>query len=223
MISEPRPDGAAPRHFGVYPAIVTDIVDTKNLGRIQVKLPWLGKDAGGQDVRAWATLVTPYADDQQGIEILPEVGTQVVVAFEAGDLRRPYIVGSCWNGKEKLPQSPEKANNKRVWKSRAKSILEFDDTKGAAKVTIKMDSGHTVVLDDAAKQVQVKHANGCVITMTSGGQITIRANSTVDITASTLNVHCPTANFDGIVNCTTLVAKSGVVSPSYTPGAGNIW
>jgi uncharacterized protein involved in type VI secretion and phage assembly len=223
MISEPRPDGGGARHFGIYPAIVTDIVDPKNLGRIQVKLPWLGKDGGGQEVRAWATLLTPYADDQQGIEILPEVDTQVVVAFEAGNLRRPYILGACWNGKENLPHAPEKANNKRVWKSRAKSILEFDDTQGASKITLKMDSGHTVVLDDAAKQVQVKHSNGCVITMTSGGQITIRANSTVDITASTLNVHCPTANFDGIVNCTTLVASSAVASPSYTPGAGNIW
>ncbi len=223
MISEPRPDGAAPRHFGVYPAIVTDIVDPKNLGRIQVKLPWLGKDAGGQDVRAWATLLTPYAGDQQGIEVLPEVGTQVVVAFEAGDLRRPYIVGSCWNGKEKLPQTPEKPNNKRVWKSRAKSLLEFDDTPGAEKVTIKMARGHTVVLDNAANQVRIQHANRSVITLTSDGKITIRANSTVDITASALNVHCPTAKFDGIVSCNTLVANSAVASPSYTPGAGNIW
>ncbi len=223
MISEPRPDGDAPRHFGVYPAIVTDIVDPDHLGRIQVKLPWLGKDAGGQDVRAWATLLTPYADDQQGIQILPEVDTQVVVAFEHGRLWRPYIVGACWNGKEKLPQVPEKPNNKRVWKSRAGSVIEFDDTKGAAKVTIKMQSGHTVLLDDAARQVRVRHANGSVITLTSGGQITIRANSTVDISASALNVHCPTANFDGIVNCQSLVAKSAVASPSYTTGAGNVW
>jgi uncharacterized protein involved in type VI secretion and phage assembly len=223
MISDPRPDGAGARHFGLYPAIVTDIVDKKHLGRIEVRFPSLGRNAGGQELRAWATLLTPYADDQQGIEILPETGTQVLVAFEAGDLRRPYIVGACWNGKERLPQVPQAANNKRLWRSRAKSLLEFDDTKGAAKLTLKMQSGHTVVLDDGARQVQVRHANGSVITLTSGGQITIRANSTVDITASALNVHCPVANFDGVVNCTTLVASSAVASPSYTPGAGNVW
>lgn len=223
MISDPRPDGAAPRHFGLYPAIVTDLVDPKSLGRVQVKFPWLGKGDGGQEVRAWATLVTPYAGDQQGIEILPEVDTQVVVAFEAGDLRRPYIVGACWNGKEKLPQAPQRSNDKRVWRSRAQSALEFDDAKGAAKVTLKMQSGHTVVLDDAAKQVQIHHANGSTITLTSGGQITLRANGTVDVHAKALNVHCPVANFDGVVNCSTLVAKSSVASPSYTPGAGNIW
>ena len=56
--------------------------------------------------------------------------TPVVVAFEAGDFRRPYIVGSAWNGKESLPESPESANNKRLIKTRSGSLLEFDDTPG---------------------------------------------------------------------------------------------
>ena len=220
-ISDFTPDGAAPRYFGVYPAIVTDIVDPDSIGRIQVKFPWLG--AAGADVRAWATLCTPYADDDQGIEILPSVDTQVLTAFEAGDLQRAYIVGACWNGRETLPDSPAAPNDKRLWKSRAKSLLEFDDTDGAAKVTLSMQSGHKLVLDDSAQQVQLMHANGCVITFNAGGQIEITANSTVEITAPALNVHAATSTFDGIINCTTLIASSGVVSPSYTPGAGNIW
>jgi uncharacterized protein involved in type VI secretion and phage assembly len=220
-IGDFSPDGRAARYFGLYPAIVADIVDPENLGRIQVKCPFLGGD--GADVRTWATLLTPYADDDQGIEILPSVGTQVVIAFEAGDLRRPYIVGACWNGREAQPQAPEEPNNKRLWKSRAKSLLEFDDTQGAFKVTLSMQSGHKLVLDDAAQQVQLTHANGCVVTMSASGQIQIQANATVEVTAAALNVHCPTATFDGIVNCTTLIASSGVVSPAYTPGAGNIW
>jgi uncharacterized protein involved in type VI secretion and phage assembly len=220
-IGEFIPDGVAPRYFGVYPALVSNIVDPESLGRIEVRFPWLGSD--GEDVRAWSTLLTPYADDDQGIEILPEVDTQVVVAFEAGDLRRPYLIGACWNGREALPESPARANNKRLWRSRAKSVLEFDDTANAEKVTISMRSGHTVVLDNAAQQVKVAHANGSIITMNAAGQIQIQANATVEVTASALNVHCPTATFDGIVSCTTLIASSGVVSPSYTPGAGNIW
>jgi len=222
MSAGPRQDGGTPLWFGVYPAIVTDIVDPDSLGRIQVKFPSLGSQ-GENDVRAWATLLTPYADDDQGIEILPAVDTQVVVAFEAGDPRRPYIVGSCWNGSESLPESPQQPNNKRLWKTRAGSLLEFDDTEGAAKVTISLQSGHTLVLDDSAQQVKLAHSNGCSITMTAAGQIQINANSTVEVTASALNVHAATANFDGLINCTTLIASSAVVSPSYTPGAGNVW
>jgi uncharacterized protein involved in type VI secretion and phage assembly len=216
-----RPDGDARRHFGVYPAIVTDIVDHKNLGRIQVKLPSLGGD--GEAVRAWATLLTPYADDDQGFEMLPAVDTLVVVAFEAGDLRRPYIVGSAWNGKAALPQTPEAPNNKRLIKTRSGSLLEFDDTDGAAKVTVSMKSGHKLVLDDSAQEVKLTHANGCTVTMNVAGQVEIQANATVEVTAAAVNVHAATATFDGIVNCTTLIASAGVVSPSYTPGAGNIW
>ena len=48
-------DGSAPGYFGLYPAFVTNLVDQKNLGRVQVRLPWLGTD-GDPDVRAWATL-----------------------------------------------------------------------------------------------------------------------------------------------------------------------
>lgn len=220
-IGDPVSDGGAARHFGVYPALVSDIVDPDGLGRIEVRFPWLGED--GASVRAWATLCTPYADDDQGIEILPSVDTQVVVAFEAGDLRRPYIIGACWNGKEALPVAAATPNNTRVWKTRAKSRLEFDDTAGAAKVTLSMESGHSLVLDDAAQQVTLTHANGCVVTLNAAGQIQIQANASVEITAAALNVHCPVATFDGIINCTTAICSSAVVSPAYTPGAGNIW
>lgn len=222
MIGEFQPDGGGPRYFGLYPAIVTDIVDPDHLGRIEVKFPWLGS-GGEQDVRAWATLISPYADKDQGFEFLPEKDSQVVVAFEAGNLRRPYIVGACWNGRETLPEAPEQPNNKRLIKTRSESVLEFDDTQGASKITLAMQSGHKLELDDGGQTVTLTHSNGSVVTFTAAGQIEIRANATVEIHAATLNVHAPTANFDGLVTCTTLIANSGVVSPSYTPGAGNVW
>ena len=221
MIGDFVPDGQAGRFFGVYPAIVSNLVDPDSLGRIEVKLPWLG--AGGEGVRAWATLLSPYADDDQGFEMLPEVDTQVVVAFEAGNLRRPYILGSAWNGRERQPEAPAKPNNKRLIKTRSGSLLEFDDTDGAAKVTLSMKNGHELVMDEAASEVRLMHSNGCVVRFNAAGQVEIQANATVEITAAAVNVHAATATFDGIVNCTTLIASSGVVSPSYTPGAGNIW
>jgi len=207
--------------FGLYPALVTDIVDPDRLGRAQVKFPWLG-DAG-RDVRAWATLLTPYADDDQGFVALPEVDTQVVVGFEAGDLHRPYIVGACWNGKEMMPVTATKPNNKRLIKSRAKSLLEFDDTDGATKVTLSTDGGHKVVLDEGSSQIEITHLDGSKIVLSASGQIQITANATVEVTASAMNVHAAAAVFDGTITCTQLTASTGVVSPSYTPGAGNVW
>ena len=143
------PTASGPGYFGVYPAIVTDLVDPESLGRIEVRFPWLGTD-GDQDVRAWATLCTPYADDDQGLVILPEVGSQVVVAFEAGNLRRPYIVGAAWNGTATLPHDARgRPTTSGCCGPAADSRLEFDDTTGAEKVTLTMQSGHEIVLDDS--------------------------------------------------------------------------
>jgi uncharacterized protein involved in type VI secretion and phage assembly len=215
------PNWTGSSFFGLYPAIVTDIVDPDRLGRVQVSFPWLGSD--GDSVRAWATLLTPYADDNQGFVALPEVQTQVVVGFEAGDLHRPYVVGACWNGKEMMPVTATKPNNKRLIRSRSGSVLEFDDTDGATKVTLSTSQGHKVVLDEGARQLQVTHQDGSTVTFTASGQVQVQANATVEITASALNVHAATAVFDGMISCTNMIASAGVVSPSYTPGAGNVW
>ena len=221
MSAGPRVDGP-PRHYGVYPAIVTDIVDPQALGRIEVQLPWLG-DQGNADVRLLATLCSPYADDDQGLQVLPAVGTQVVIAFEAGDLRRPYIIGSCWNGQEKPPGTPEPANDKRLLKTRSGSLLEFDDNAAGPTVTLSTRSGHRLVLDDGAHKVTLSHANGAQIVIDGSGALQITALASVDVTAATLNVHAPVANFDGLINCNTIHCTGGVVSTSYTPGTGNVW
>lgn len=216
-----RPDGQGARWFGLYPALVVDLVDPDGKGRIKVKFPSFG--AAGESVTAWATLITPYADADQGLEILPEVDSQVVVAFEAGDPMRPYIVGACWNGQASLPETAQAANNLRTLKTRSGSLLQFDDTEGAAKVTLSMASGHKLVLDDAAQELTVEHSNGCKIVMNIAGQVSITANATVEVTASAVNIHASAVVCDGTVQCTTLIASVGVVSPSYTPGAGNVW
>lgn len=218
--SHPR-DGAGPRWFGLYPAVVSDLVDPDGKGRIKVTFPMFG--AAGESVTAWATLLSPYADKDQGFEVLPEAKSQVVVGFEAGDPSRPYIVGCCWNGSRALPESAESSNNKRTWKTRSGSLLQFDDSEGAAKVTLSMKSGHQLVLDDSAQEITFEHSNGSKININIAGQVNVTANATVEITASAVNIHSGTVMCDGVVQCTTLIASSGVVSPSYTPGAGNVW
>jgi uncharacterized protein involved in type VI secretion and phage assembly len=214
-------DGGAPGYFGVYPAIVTDLVDPDDLGRVEVRFPFLGED-GDQAVRAWATLCSPYADTDQGLLAVPEAGSQVVVAFEAGNLRRPYVIGATWNGREALPHTPDSDNDIRLLRSRADSRLEFDDAAGAAKVRLTMASGHEVVLDDSAQEITITHAMGCVVKLTATA-VEIQANVSLDVSAPMVKVDAPIATFSGMVKVGTLIAEQMVMSPAYTPGAGNIW
>jgi uncharacterized protein involved in type VI secretion and phage assembly len=212
-------DGEGPRYFGVYPAIVTKIHGDP-LGRIELEFPWLGES--GKDVRALATLCAPYAEDGQGFEMIPSVDTQVLVAFEAGNLYRPYIIGACWNRKEKFPETAAQPNNKRLIKTRSGSLLEFDDTQGSAKVTLKLASGSQLELDDAASTVTLRHKGGSSITFESSGNITITSTGTLTINAGSIQVNCPSTTSTGSVTCTTFTCTS-CTSPLYSQGAGNIW
>lgn len=219
MAPTPTRGRREPSYFGVYRALVTNIQDPDNRGRVQLRLPALAAD----DLLPWATLCTPYADNDQGLVILPEVGSQVVVAFEAGDMHRPYVVGSIWSGHLPLPHGPQSSNNIRMLRTRGDSRLEFDDAAAGPKISMTTHSGHQVVLDAKASEVTITHSTGSTIRLTAGGSIEITANSAVNVTAPSVNVDAPISTFSGVVSCETLVASVGVVSPSYTPGAGNIW
>ena len=66
------------------------------MGRVRVKYPSLdGKIEGW-----WARMAAPGAGNDRGQLMMPLVGDEVLVAFEHGDVQRPYVIGSLWNGKD---------------------------------------------------------------------------------------------------------------------------
>lgn len=87
--------------IGVALAIVVDN-QPDNAGRIRVKFPWL---AGHEDQSFWARVVLPVGG-AFGTIVVPEVNDEVLVAFEHGDVARPYVIGSLWNGVCPRPQLP---------------------------------------------------------------------------------------------------------------------
>lgn len=219
MTGSSRPDAGGRRRFGLYSATVLDVVDPDELGRIRVQPPDLAGDTeGGSGV--WATLLTPYAADGQGFLFLPEVGSRVVVGFEAGDPRRPFVVGGFWSGTGAIPESSATARDVRLIHTRGGSRIEFD-SPGAAKIAVSTGSGHRLVLDEGGSSIRIEHANGSLVVVDGAG-IELRAHGTVTVRAAAVQVRAPIASFDGVVTCSTLVASAGVVSPSYTPGLGNL-
>ena len=174
-------------------------------------------------MRAWATLCSPYADNDQGLQIMPEVGSEVVVAFGAGLFEWPYIVGSVWNGKETAAATPEQANNIRLLRTRADSRLEFDDTarrrEGHASPS---QSGHKVVLDDAAPGDHDPARRRAASSRLDALDIEINANVELDVTAPMVKVDAAMSTFSGIVEGKTLIADAFVLSPGYSPGVGNL-
>jgi hypothetical protein len=73
--------------------VVTNVSDPDKLGRVKIALPWLSPDYESD----WARVVQVGAGPRSGALFLPEVGDEVLVGFEFGDPRRPYILGGLIN------------------------------------------------------------------------------------------------------------------------------
>ncbi len=88
--------GAKTQHTdfgGLVCGIVTNVSDKKKLGRVKVALPWLAPNFESD----WARVVQFGAGTRSGALFLPSVGDEVLVGFEFGDSRRPYILGGLIN------------------------------------------------------------------------------------------------------------------------------
>lgn len=127
--------------------IVTDNKDPDKLGRVKVKLPVLSE----QDTTWWAPIVMVGAGKNRGWFFIPEKDDEVLVMFEHGDINRPIVVGSLWNGKDKPPDKNPGGNPRRVIKSRAGSKITLDDDQmklviedGSGKGRITLDSNVSV-------------------------------------------------------------------------------
>ena len=130
---------------GVLVGIVKENQDPENLGRVQIEFPFWQNPG----LSEWARITTAMAGEEKGIYFLPEVGDEVLVAFEGGNIHAPYVIGSLWNGKDKPPQTNDGDNNIRMIKSRKGHEIVFDDSD-EAKLVIKSSSGHEITLDDAS-------------------------------------------------------------------------
>lgn len=147
------------RVYGVMIGLVSDNQDPDGLGRVKLRFPW--KD--DTDESTWARIATLMAGKDRGSWFLPEVGDEVLVAFEHGDVQHPYVLGALWNGVDTPSgDNSDGQNNIRKIKSRSGHELILDDTSNAEKVTVKTRAGHTINLDDTAggEKIEVKDKTG---------------------------------------------------------------
>ncbi len=77
--------------------IVTNNNDPDQMGRVRVKFPSLSDS----EESAWARVASVSAGNARGLMMLPQPDEEVIVGFEHGDTRRPIVVGSLFNGKDK--------------------------------------------------------------------------------------------------------------------------
>ncbi len=151
---------------GVVIALVTNNRDPKNLGRIKVKYPLLANQLESD----WIRMTTFMAGKNRGGYFLPEVGDEVLVAFEFGNINTPFVIGALYNGMDTPPQNNTNGeNNIREIKSRSGHIIRFDDKSSAEKIEITDKTGkNTIVIDSQANTVSVTSAQDIELNATKG-------------------------------------------------------
>lgn len=169
---------AASKIRGVRLAIVVDNKDGDgNPGyRVKVKLPWLNE----QDTTYWMRIAVPMGGPDRGTYVLPEIGDQVLVVFEHGDIHRPIMIGALWSTKqEPVEVNQTGKNNTKLIKSRCGHRIIFNDAEGAESITIvDKTRKNKIVLDSANNVVQIQ----------SSGDIAVIAKANIILHANALKV-----------------------------------
>lgn len=191
--------------YGVAVGVVANTKDEEGLGRVKVDLPWRG-EAG--DESHWARIATLMVGNGYGSFFIPDVGDEVLVAFEHGDINHPYVIGALWNGVDKPPESnADGKNNIRKIKSRSghEIIFNDDDTAKKEKIEIHTKAGHKVVLDDSTGKEKIE-----IIDKTGSNKISIDSvqNSITIESAMQLKIK---ANVVEIEGTSSLTLKSNAV------------
>ncbi|SUS04671.1 conserved hypothetical protein [uncultured Defluviicoccus sp.] len=168
---------------GVAAAIVTDNRDPRNLGRVRVRFPWLPQSQASY----WARIAVPMAGGGRGVYFLPEVGDEVLVAFEREDLSHPYVIGGLWNARQQPPaNNADGRNDRRLIHSRDGHELRFEDGSSST-VELKLQDGKHLLLDNQG--VTLEDERGNTITIESGsGTITIESRTQLKLKATSISI-----------------------------------
>ena len=192
---------------GVVPGIVTDVNDPQKIGRVKVKLPWLSDTYAS----TWARTVHLGAGKDRGWMVLPEVGDEVLVAFEQGDARSPYVLGGLYNGVDTpnahapdLVDGATGAVNRRSMVSRLGHRIDLLDHEGGeegvlveskdAKLSLRLDGPKTAVTVHSDGTVVIEGSKGITVDAASAdldlkaGKITLKATSGVNVDGGGGNV-----------------------------------
>ncbi len=160
---QPQPN----RMSGVVSARVVEHADPRGMGRIQIRYDWMDEEKS-----AWARMTTPSAGGGRGFMFMPEVGDEVLVAFEHGDPERPYIIGALWNGVDSAPRqgfwdgeamqavgsngaqlAADMARNdiKRIV-TKSGNRIQLVDVGGKESIVISTPGGQTIQLIDSCPE-----------------------------------------------------------------------
>jgi uncharacterized protein involved in type VI secretion and phage assembly len=193
------------RRYGVTTGHVLQVHDDKGQGRVLVSMDRLATD-GPAPEGYWAPVATPMAGPKRGAWFMPEVGDEVLIAFDDGDVNHPFVLGFLWNGQQTPPTKDE---HLRRLQTVAGHTLDFHDKEGEHQIVLTSVWGHSLTLDDkndvvtlATKEgdssltldrgqgaIKLQFKDGLIgITLDQTGEVQIQTSGKITVTCGQLEV-----------------------------------
>lgn len=179
--------------------------DKKYPGMVKVEF-FLGEK--GKTLTNWIRVAQPYAGNGYGQFWLPEVGDEVILAFNHGELTNPFVIGSLWNNKDKIPEktATEKNTVKRI-KTKGGHEIVFEEEEKKERLEIHTPGKLKITLEDEKKVITIQDENEKNMLQIDGknGKITVTAEKAISFKAGDT-----TLELDGQGKKATL--KAGTIS-----------
>lgn len=171
------------RIYGVVIGVVTDNYAQEMPGRVCVQIQTRDKDA---NVLKWARVAMPSSGTGWGHYFLPEVGDQVLVVFEQGNIEKPYIIGCIPKDANPFLKKAvdEKNKYKKITTKHGSSIIFTDSGEEGGEAGEKdiieihtPDLAHKFIMNNEKKQILLSDKEGTnkIELNTEKGEMTVIA------------------------------------------------
>lgn len=174
------------RILGVLTGIVAKNYDQQMPGRVCVQIPVRDNEA---NELKWARVAMPSSGTSWGHYFLPEVGDQVLLAFEQGNIEKPYVVGCVPKDSNRfLKQAAEEKNRNKKIITRNGNTIHFEDAPEGEgkqdKISIYTpDKAHQIILDNEKNQILVgdKEGKNRVLIETEKGAVSVKTENKLTV------------------------------------------
>ena len=137
--------------------------DEKMPGRVCVQIPV--RDDKANELK-WARVAMLSGGKEWGHYFLPEVGDQVLLAFEQGNIEKPYVVGCISKENDRfLTRSTHEKNQIKRIVTKNGNTIQFDDLEDEEgkqdKISIyTADKAHQMILDNEKQKIIMSDKEG---------------------------------------------------------------
>lgn len=162
------------RLAGVTIGIVAKKYSKDMPGRVCVQIPVRDEEA---NVLQWARIAMPSAGKKWGTYFLPEIGDQVLLAFEEGNMDKPYILGCVYGDNNSYlgKIADEDNQHKCITTKNGNRISFYDNKEGEGeKDKISIETAKEtckVILDNEKQSILIsdkKNSNSMEMKLESG-------------------------------------------------------